>query len=678
MNWIKNLAELYDVMDRKPDRDPRLLPLYHSAANADVTVTIDVQGNFVRAEKIDKVEFGENDYRMTRFPGTPDSLSRSNQIAPRALMDRLMYVAGDFDDLLPAEYQGTYHKHHSSYMGQMQEWVASEYTCSVPETVYRYLEKNTLIHDIADSILLPFMAKAADKERVQKAREENRVFELLQEMYAEGCAQKGTVSKKKTGMALDKLNIRWCIAADAEDEDPVKTWRQDDVANSWVSYMHDVMEQTGTRGFDHIYCKDDVVLVKNWFPWVMSPTSNLSVVSSNRQDCQYRFGAYSNSQQMFGVGLETADKAMRMLRYLIEVQGKRYYNRDGITGAIVMWANGSTGCAMPSFDAIFDVEEADEETVWGRLYHSRMSQALSGIRNILQEDGAETVCMMEFRKTSPGRVAIVQCAEIGGDELCDNLQKWYENAAWTQKNFDFKGKRWYETVGVPTALNFARYGTLAKGTCMMGHKIDNTNITYNWYSTIVKCLFFHEQVPMYMVDTLVNLAVACPNSSEWKYGRNYAEHKMGMACSMAAAYYNFKERTYEPMLDRSIMERNYLFGRAWACIDFICSEYRYYQGRSGKHQVDMTFAEKNIAGFANQPCDVLEQALKMVKGVYIPRYPFLEWVENELVDIISNLGANNEYNNTPLKSNWIFGYSVERTALKEAKKEKVEAAKKAG
>lgn len=92
----------------------------------------------------------------------------------------------------------------------------------------------------------------------------------------------------------------------------------------------------------------------------------------------------------------------------------------------------------------------------------------------------------------------------------------------------------------------------------------------------------------------------------------------------------------------------------------------------------MTFAEKNIAGFANQPCDVLEQALKMVKGVYIPRYPFLEWVENELVDIISNLGANNEYNNTPLKSNWIFGYSVERTALKEAKKEKVEAAKKAG
>ena len=51
MNWIKNLAELYDVMDRKPDRDPRLLPLYHSAANADVTVTIDVQGNFVRAEK---------------------------------------------------------------------------------------------------------------------------------------------------------------------------------------------------------------------------------------------------------------------------------------------------------------------------------------------------------------------------------------------------------------------------------------------------------------------------------------------------------------------------------------------------------------------------------------------------------------------------------------------------
>lgn len=671
MNWIKNLAELYDMMDRKEDRDPRLLPLYHSAVNADITVTIDSQGNFLRAEKLNKVEFGEKDFRMTRVPGTPDSLSRSNQIAPRAMMDRLMYVAGDFDDLLPAAYEGAYRKHHNSYMKQMQDWIASPFSCEAPETVCRYLEKNTLLHDIAGPILLPMLSKATDKEQAEQAVKEDRVFEFVKELYAKGCEQKGTVAKKKTGMALDKLNVRWCIAADEKDEHPAETWRLDNVANCWGAYMHDVMERTGTRGFDHISCKDNVVLVKNWFPWVMAPTCNLSVISGNRQDCQYRFGPYSNSKQMYGVGLETADKAMRMLRYLIEVQGKRYYDRNGITGAIAIWANGSSGCEMPDLDTIFEVEKPDEETVWGRLYHSKMSRTLSGIRDITQAEGAKTVGLMEFRKTSPGRVAIVQCVEISVDELCSNLQQWYENAEWLQTMY--QQKKWFQAMGVPTALTIARYGTLARGTCMVGKKNDNTNITYNWYSQLVKCIFFHEQVPMYMVDNLVSLATAIPNSSEKKVGQVYFERKIRIACSMAAAYYNYKEKVYEPMLNREIMDRNYLFGRAWACVEFICSEHRYYQGRKGKHQVNMTFAEKNISGFSNQPCDVLGQALKMVKGVYVPQYPFLEWAANELEEIISCLDAESEYTNSPLRANWILGYSSEKMDLKARKKAIVEA-----
>lgn len=237
----------------------------------------------------------------------------------------------------------------------------------------------------------------------------------------------------------------------------------------------------------------------------------------------------------------------------------------------------------------------------------------------------------------------------------------------------YQQKKWFQAMGVPTALTIARYGTLARGTCMVGKKNDNTNITYNWYSQLVKCIFFHEQVPMYMVDNLVSLATSIPNSSEKKVGRVYFERKVGIACSMAAAYYNYKEKVYEPMLNREIMDRNYLFGRAWACVEFICSEHRYYQGRKGKHQVNMTFAEKNISGFSNQPCDVLGQALKMVKGVYVPQYPFLEWAANELEEIISCLDAESEYTNSPLRANWILGYSSEKMDLKARKKAIVEA-----
>lgn len=663
MNWIKELAELYDVLDRKADRDPRLLPLYHSAANADVTVTIDWAGNFIRAERLDKVEFGEKDFRMTQFAGTPDALSRSSQIAPRLLMDRLMYVAGDFDDLVPAPYIGAYEKHHDSYMRQLEDWLKSAYGHDAARVVCTYLQKNTLLHDIAEDVLLPELCKAAaDKKRAEEVKKSGAVFPFVKELYAKVCEQKGNIGKKKTGVPADRLNVRWCIAADAEDKAPLETWRIKDMADNWVRYMHEIMERTGTRGFDHIYGKENVVLVKSWFPWVMAPTCNLSVISSCRQDCQYHFGQYSSSRQMYGVGLETADKAMRMLRYLIEVQGKRYCNRDGLTGAIAVWANGTAGCEMPDIESMFTVDEPDEETVWGQLYHSNMSRILSGIRREMESEGANTICLMEFKKTSPGRVAITQCQEITVDEFCENLQLWYDAAEWRQYSRKADGK-WAESYTVPTALTLARYGTLAKGRCMMGTKVDNTNMTYHWYSRIVKSIFFHERVPKTMVDTMVDIAVSS-NANERKWGHRYFERKLGLACSMAAAYYNYDERVYTPMLDTSITNRDYLFGRAWGCVDMLCQQYNYWQWRTGKNQPDMTFAERNISGFANLPNSTLERAVRQVKGIYIAKYPRLKALGEELDRIIAQLQVQGDRIDRPLQSNWILGYSAELVSLR--------------
>lgn len=662
MNWIKNLAELYNVMDNRNERDPRLLPLYHSAANADITVTIDWNGNFIRAERLDKVKFGEKDFRMTRFAGKPDALSRSSQIAPRVLMDRLMYVAGDFDDLLPENYIGIYERHHSSYIHQLESWLQSPYKSEVAQVVYQYLRKNTLMHDLSHSVLLPMLCKVSEKKQMEDVQKAGTAFALVQELYAQLCAQKGNAAKKKTGAAIDRLNVRWSIAVDENDENPIETWREKEMADKWVQYMHEMMERTGPRGFDHIYGKDNVVLVKSWFPWVMAPTCNLSVISSCRQECQYHFGRYSDSTQMFGVELETADKAMRMLRYLIEVQGKRYYDQNGLTGAIVVWANGSAGCEMPDIESMFAIDEPDDETDWGRLYHSNMSRVLSGIRRAMAGNEAKSICLMEFRKTCPGRVAIVQCQEIGVDEFCANIQAWYETAKWMQTTRSEDGK-WVKSYGVPTALTLARYGTLAKDSCVMGQKLDNTSLTYNWYSRIVKCICFHECIPKTMVDELVRIAIST-NESEKKLGRHYFERKIGLACSAAAAYYNYKERGYELMLNRENTERDYLFGRAWGCIDMLCQQYEYWQWRSGKKRVNATFAERNIGGYVNQPSNVLGQAVIVVKGIYVAKYPQLKWLSNELDEMITKLCVNGDYTNNPLQSSWVLGYSSESVALR--------------
>ncbi|MDE6983873.1 MAG: type I-C CRISPR-associated protein Cas8c/Csd1, partial [Lachnospiraceae bacterium] len=98
---------------------PVLLPISHSTFNAQIEVTIDAQGGFVNADKLEK---GSD--AVTIIPVTEDSAARSSGIAPHPLCDKLCYIAGDYTAFTGDDKENYY----EAYMQQLKAWAESEYT----------------------------------------------------------------------------------------------------------------------------------------------------------------------------------------------------------------------------------------------------------------------------------------------------------------------------------------------------------------------------------------------------------------------------------------------------------------------------------------------------------------------------------------------------------------------
>ena len=97
MSWVNELIDLYEinsdkigVIEYRRDMPYVLLPPFHTTVTAQITVTIDQDGNFINAELVDL-----ND-KLTIIPVTEKSGSRTAGKEPHPLCDNLRYLAGDY------------------------------------------------------------------------------------------------------------------------------------------------------------------------------------------------------------------------------------------------------------------------------------------------------------------------------------------------------------------------------------------------------------------------------------------------------------------------------------------------------------------------------------------------------------------------------------------------------
>ena len=176
MGWIEALYNTYNYLEKLEKKREGcavgLLPPAVIMQKANIEVTIDDKGEFLRAKKIEDKKDSE-----TYIPCTEESASRTSGVAPHALFDQIKYVAGDYEYEFPNEKESNdaNKKYFQPYIKALKKWVESEYSDDVIKVIYKYLLGATLARDLVCSNVLdnlkepnPGKANSNKKEDLEK------------------------------------------------------------------------------------------------------------------------------------------------------------------------------------------------------------------------------------------------------------------------------------------------------------------------------------------------------------------------------------------------------------------------------------------------------------------------------------------------------------------------------
>ena len=165
MNWGREALDLYEKnlnkvgkIEYRGEFPYTLLPTFHSTATAQITVTIDEEGNFLHGEQVPA-----ND-KFTIIPVTEKSGSRTSGKEAHPLCDNLRYLAGDYP-LYVADDGSCF----EIYMEQLKKWYESEFCHDKVRAIYYYLQKKSLMHDLIEQKVLKQNEDGtlAEKETIQ-------------------------------------------------------------------------------------------------------------------------------------------------------------------------------------------------------------------------------------------------------------------------------------------------------------------------------------------------------------------------------------------------------------------------------------------------------------------------------------------------------------------------------
>ena len=235
-----------------------LTPIYHMLQNADIEITIGDQGNFIRADLLEK-----ND-RKAIIPCTIESANRTSSPQPHPLCDNLQYLNSENG----ARYE--------DYLAKLSAWANSEFSHPKVAAVHRYIMNKTIIDDLIGA-----------KIDISKADASKYFIIWRVEPSPEGIA-----SQTRWDKTLFK-----CY--EAYYESICKTKERD---ICMVSGEHDMVCETHAKG-------------------VVPINGNAKLLSANDSSGFTYRGRFTEANQAYNVGYLASQKAHNALRWIVANQG---------------------------------------------------------------------------------------------------------------------------------------------------------------------------------------------------------------------------------------------------------------------------------------------------------------------------------------------------------------------
>lgn len=621
MSWMSQLYLTYENNIGKNQQDDiTLTPLAHMEANAQIEVTLDEDGNFRGAEKIDK----EN--AVTLIPVTEASAGRSSGIAPHMLGDTLSYIAGDFKKYCQGEKSvKNAEEKFGRYIRQLNAWRESAYTHPKVEAVYNYLNKQELVSDLI---------KAG-------------IVMLTEEGFFD--------NRKISGQTYEKSLVRFRVLS-IEEVQEESTWEDSTLIDAYTDYF--LSEQNGKEDVCYLTGKMQP-RTENHPKGIIAANYGAKLVSANdSQGYTYR-GRFQNAEQAYALSYEASQKVHSALTWLAKKQGVYVGTKDKRT--FICW--NPKGRKTPNIlEPLGLVDEEEESRNSDIPYRKKLLKTLQGYR--AQFDDTDDVIIMGLDAATTGRLSITYYNELLASDFLERIQYWGETCNWFYLKFTEQKIPYYK-IETPV---FRRIAECAFGR-EKGNFIEvNDKILKEQVQRLVKCMLEQQPMPKDIVYALMVRA-----STPLAYSRGNRERVLSTACAVIAKYYQDKRiwekgENDEMKLDLGNCDRSYLFGRLLAVLEKV-ERAAYDRGESREPN-----AIRLQSAYVNHPLKtwmILEDVLK-------PYYQKLksgsrEYYKNIISEITGLLKEEDQsVLNQGLKETYLLGYYLQRAELNKKKDDQKE------
>lgn len=569
MSYVNELIDLYEknqdkigVIEYRRDMPYVLLPPFHTTVTAQITVTIDQNGNFIRAEQVN-----QND-KMTIIPVTEKSGSRTAGKEPHPLCDNLRYLAGDYKNYY--EDDGICNE---LYISQLEKWVHSDYSHEKVKAIYTYLKKETLIKDLVEQKIIKLNEKNQidDKENIQ-------------------------------GIVQTKVFIRFIVRSlhvDLEQNIPDECWRDRSLQECYIKY---VRSQEKEKGLCYLTGNQESISYLH-SKKIRNEGDGAKLISANdSQNFTYR-GRFTTREEAVAVGSETSQIIHNTLKWIIRKQGTFFD-----TMAVVTWESNQLDMPRWNMDTeaiVTDYEQEQGEDLddwdddWldedqvsdgNPVTAEKFYKALNGYGKSVEN--TSNMILLAFDAATPGRLAMVENMTLDTARYLENIKNWHDDCNWIHEKWkDKKRISFWGMVGVRDIADIL-FGIENKGSL----SIVDTN-GKKLYAEVAKrmlpCIWNGARIPY----DYVNMAVTKASTPLAYKDRKNWERVLTLACSLVKK--DKKDRYKEEWnvaLDKNEKDRSYLYGRLLAVADRI--EYSTYDEKDGGR---VTNAKRYMNTFSQRP-----------------------------------------------------------------------------
>jgi len=608
VGWINSLYKTYEnnsVAVGEIDSDETvLLPISHSTQNAQIEVTIDEYGKFLRAEKVEKIN------AVTIIPVTEDSGSRGNGNNPHPLCDKLCYIAGDYNQFCKEKNMEEYF---NKYIFQLENWCQSPYSHEKAIAVFEYLRKRTLIKDLIEEKVLELDEKGLLSEKINKIQ----------------------------NISQTDAFVRFIVNKYNDNKSTGKVWLDKSLYESYINYYHSINNEK-----DFCYITGEMVTCSDKHPSkIRNSGDKAKLISANDESGFTYKGRFTEKCQAASVGYNTSQKAHNALRWLIQKQG---YTRDG--AAIVAWAENGANIPNPLYNTedMFQ-EELKYEVDTAASYAERLNRAISGYKADLNSKTKIVVIAVDAATT--GRLSITYYKELNGSEFLERISAWHLQCSW--KHQYYKDGKGYYFVGAPSPRDIAlsAFGTEQNGLLNANEKLIKSTV-----ERLLPCIIDGRKIPIDIINAAVNNACRPTSMSYSNWMR-----VLTAACAIIKKHRYDKSNKKEEInmaLNTEIKDRSYLFGRLLAVADQV--EFLTY-GRDEKRE---TNAKRYLNIISKRPAKTWEIIYKNLLPYLNKLKPRQKNNYNSMISEIGAMLDTELFNNEKLSELFLLGYYCQLDFMK--------------